>query len=704
MDPEMREYGAQIWSTVARVATEGLIIATVDGTIIEFNAVSERIFLQHREAVIGQKMLDVLVPAGLRSAHRAIVARLRATDTPGAVVRFRTLIQRGDGSTAPIEAGISSTSATPGATGGPELIIAFIRDPDRRGPGAPRKPFVPVPTEQPAPDIADRITEVLEWAPVIIFTIGLDGIIRMSTGGGLSRIGVQSGELVGRSVFSLRPDRADLTANYQRALAGERFRSRVELEERDWETQYQPLYDEVGELRGTIAISMDITAQVVSERALRLLAETDTVTGLASRSHTEDTLAEVLATGRPLVLMLVDLDDFKDINDSHGHAIGDRVLHRVGMLLRSTVPAGSILGRLGGDELVVGIPDCKLEDADQLARRILEAISNPMHIDLELVDDEVDVDVAVTASVGIAIAPADGDTISSLLTRADSAMYAAKRSGRSSHRFYRADADRASRRLAVSTRLRSAIKAGELGVEYQPVHDLTNSAIVSFEALARWNDATLGPVSPDEFIALAERSPLIDEIFELVLHQSLATAAAWNSTRDPSSLVSISVNIAARQLRHASLSGRIISAADAVGLPPSCVTLELTETALMDEGPRTRRVLGELRDAGIRVWMDDYGVGYSNMARLGDLSAAGILDGVKIDRTFVADLPTARAETLLRMFFTMTESLGVTAVAEGIESLDQLQVLRRLGYRYGQGWHFAKAMTATAAVQLVLDD
>ncbi|NMN98551.1 putative bifunctional diguanylate cyclase/phosphodiesterase [Antrihabitans stalactiti] len=700
----MREYGAQIWNTVARVTTEGLIIATVDGTIIEFNAIAERIFRQDRANVVGKTMLDVLVPAGLRGAHRAIIARLRAADAPGAVVRFRTLIQRGDGTTAPIEAGISSTRVPRGANGGPELIVAFIRDPDRRGPGAPRKPFIPLTAEQPPEDFGDRIAEVLEWAPVIIFTVGLDGIIRMSTGGGLARIGVRTGELVGRSIFSLRPERDDLTANYQRALAGERFRSRVVLEERDWETQYQPLYDEVGELRGTIAISMDVTAQVVSERALRLLAETDTVTGLASRSHTEDLIAEVLATGRSLVLMLVDLDDFKDINDSHGHTVGDKVLHRVGMLLQATVPAGSILGRLGGDELVVGIPDSGLEDAEPIARRILDAISHPMHIDLELVDEALNLEVAVTASVGIAMAPADGDTISSLLTRADSAMYAAKRSGRSAHRFYRADADRASRRLAVSTRLRNAIKAGELSVEYQPVHDLTDSTIVGFEALARWNDDTLGSVSPDEFIALAERSPLIDEIFELVLHQSLATAAVWNSTHDSSSLVGISVNIAARQLRDTSLPGRIVGAADAVGLPPSCVTLELTETALMDEGPRTLRVLSALRDAGIRVWMDDYGVGYSNMARLGDLSAAGILDGVKIDRTFVADLPTARAETLLRMFFTMTESLGVTAVAEGIENDEQLQVLRRLGYRYGQGWHFAKSMPATAAVQLVLDD
>jgi diguanylate cyclase (GGDEF)-like protein/PAS domain S-box-containing protein len=696
----MREVRAQIWNTVARASAEGVLVATVDGTILEFNEVAERIFYRHRDDAIGRKILDVLVPAALRGAHRAVVARIRANDPPGAIIRMRTLIQRGDGTTAPVEAAMC---ATPGTADGPELFIAFFRDPDRRGPGASRRPFRPLSTARPV-DEGDSIAEVLEWAPVIIFTLGLDGVIKTSTGGGLSRIGVQSGELVGRSVFSLRPEREDLAANYRRALAGERFRSRVMLEERDWDTQYQPIYDDDGELRGSIAISMDVTAQVISERALRLLAETDTVTGLASRSHTEDMLAEILAAGRPLVLMLVDLDDFKDINDSHGHAIGDKVLHRVGILLRNTVPVGSVLGRLGGDELVVGIPDCTLEDAEKIARRILDAISDPMHIDIELVQEALEIDITVTASIGIAIAPKDGDTISSLLTRADSAMYAAKRSGRSAHRFYRADADRASRRLAVSTRLRRAIKAGELDVEYQPVHDLTRSGIVGFEALARWNDVTLGPVSPGEFIALAEHSPLIDELFELVLHQALAAASAWNSKREESSLVSVCVNIAARQLRDMSLASRIVDAAKAVGLPPSCVVLELTETALMDEGPRTRRVLGALRDCGIRIWMDDYGVGYSNMVRLGDLSAAGILDGVKIDRTFVADLPTERAETLLRMFFTMTEALGVTAIAEGIESLEQLQALQRLGYRYGQGWHFAKSMSAADAVQLVLDD
>ncbi|MFH5208493.1 putative bifunctional diguanylate cyclase/phosphodiesterase [Antrihabitans sp. NCIMB 15449] len=424
-------------------------------------------------------------------------------------------------------------------------------------------------------------------------------------------------------------------------------------------------------------------------------------------------MAELLSDGEPLALLLIDLDDFKDINDSHGHAMGDRVLHRVGTRIRKTAPARSIIGRLGGDELVVGLRTADVDQAAAVASSIIDAISRPMRINFDVAGQPIRLDISVTASVGIAVAPGDGVSIATLLTRADSAMYAAKRSGRAAHRFYRADADRASRRLKVSTRLRKAVTSGSLDVEFQPIVDLTASRITGFEALARWNDTQLGPVGPDEFIALAENSPLIDELFDLVLDRSLRAAATWNSQIDAATatprakggeLLTVGVNVAARQLRDRTLPNRIVDAAARAGLTPSCVVLELTETALMDDSGRSRAVIGALRDAGIRALIDDYGIGYSNMARLSDLSATGLLDGIKIDRTFVSDLPTDRAVTLLEMFVTMTKALGVSAIAEGIESDEQLTLLTSLGYRFGQGWRFAKPMSADAAARFTLGD
>ncbi|MFH5230293.1 putative bifunctional diguanylate cyclase/phosphodiesterase [Antrihabitans spumae] len=707
---------AVIWRAIARVASDGVIIATADGTIVEFNPIAERIFASSRSDVIGLKMIDVVVPANLRGPHRASVARFRASSQLPfeRAFTFRTLGRRGDGASVPIEVTITATPGDDVDSGAaPEWIVAFIREPaehDTRVEATP--PASPVASEKHWMS-GDQISEILGSAPLVVFSLDLDGIIRVATGGGLARMGVESDDLVGRNVFDLRPGREDLARIYRRAISGEKFRFRVEAKERVWDTHYQPLYSDEGELTGSLGVSIDVTAQVISEKALRLLAETDIVTGLGSRSHTEDSLAELLSDGEPLALLLIDLDDFKDINDSHGHAMGDRVLHRVGTRIRKTAPARSIIGRLGGDELVVGLRTADVDQAAAVASSIIDAISRPMRINFDVAGQPIRLHISVTASVGIAVAPGDGVSIATLLTRADSAMYAAKRSGRAAHRFYRADADRASRRLKVSTRLRKAVTSGSLDVEFQPIVDLTASRITGFEALARWNDTQLGPVGPDEFIALAENSPLIDELFDLVLDRSLRAAATWNSQIDAATatprakggeLLTVGVNVAARQLRDRTLPNRIVDAAARAGLTPSCVVLELTETALMDDSGRSRAVIGALRDAGIRALIDDYGIGYSNMARLSDLSATGLLDGIKIDRTFVSDLPTDRAVTLLEMFVTMTKALGVSAIAEGIESDEQLTLLTSLGYRFGQGWRFAKPMSADAAARFTLGD
>ena len=608
---------------------------------------------------------------------------------------------RTDGDTFPIEISLGETDAEdddPCIGGG--LVVCFLRD---RTESAAAEVAAVADTGFEPWETTESLAAIIESAPLIVFAVDADGIIQVSTGGGLKALGYEPGATVGQSIHTTYPDRADIYEHYVRALAGEEFRVSVGIGDRFYDTQYRPLYTADGVFKGSLGVSTDITAQIDSEQALRVLAATDAVTGLASRSQTEHELAGVFDSGGPLTLLLVDLDDFKDINDSHGHAVGDVVLRRIGARMRRIVGSASILGRLGGDELVVGLHSDDPLEVSSIADKILGEIARPMRIEVDADGQPTELDVSITASIGIAVAPMDGDSPSSLLTHADSAMYAAKRSGRASHRFYRADADRAGRRLQVSTRLRSAIKAGALDVEFQPICRLAEGKVVGFEALARWNDAQLGPVSPDEFIALAESSPLIDDLFDLVLNRSMAAAATWNAERSPADgLVSLSINVAARQLRDPGLPDQIMRAADAVGLPYGCVAVELTETAVMENAARTWGVLRAISSAGIRVLIDDYGVGYSNMARLGELSGAGILEGIKIDRTFVVDLPAARAKTLLTMFLTMTRSLGVSAVAEGIESAEQLGTLLDLGCVVGQGWHFAKPMSEDSAVQLIL--
>ncbi|MBJ8346198.1 diguanylate cyclase [Antrihabitans sp. YC2-6] len=607
MNDDSRRHDLNILEAISRAATDGVIVSDADGTILEFNVVAEKIFGRSRAEVVGQKMVDILVPPPLRDAHLAGIARQRARPVPmSGSMRFGTLGLHADGSAIPLDIAL----CTPDTGRGSDLAVSFIR---ARSP-SPVADQATVPhldaRIQGVPGSPEQVAELLVSAPLIVFALDHEGNIEVSLGGGLARIGVQQSELVGRSIYALRPNRPDLRRIFARAVAGEKFRAFVELDGSVWDTQFQPMLGPDREVIGSLGVSVDVTAQIVSEQALRLLAETDTVTGLASRRHTDACLARILAANDPLALMLIDLDDFKDINDSHGHAIGDLVLARIGKRLRRAVPAGAIVGRLGGDELVVGLSSGNVEYASRIADAILKAVSKPMRIRGSDARDALDLDICVTASIGIAVAPEDGVTTSVLMTRADSAMYAAKRSGRASHRFYRADADRASRRLKVSTRLRGAINARAIEVEYQPVIDLRDSSIVGFEALARWNDAELGSVSPGEFIAFAENSPLIDDLFELVLSQAIDMAVACNagirrtsSSSTPRShggdLLTVSINVAARQLRDPVLPTRIISAAESAGLPPSCIVLELTETALMEDSERTTTLLSVLRDAGV---------------------------------------------------------------------------------------------------------
>ncbi|MBJ8348573.1 bifunctional diguanylate cyclase/phosphodiesterase [Antrihabitans sp. YC2-6] len=538
---------------------------------------------------------------------------------------------------------------------------------------------------------AERLSEILCAAPLIVFAIDIDGIIRVSTGGALIELGFAPGQLVGNSIFDVYAERADFAGHFRRAIAGEEFDIQATVLDRVFETRYTPTYSASGELIGSLGVSVDVTEQVKNQNALRQLAQDDSVTGLSSRQYTESLIGRALAAGAGFAVLLVDLDDFKDINDSHGHALGDLVLNRIATRIRTAVPEEAIVGRLGGDELVIGLPLSDFAALERVAKDVLAVIAGPLLIDLPILDPPADIDVSITASIGVAVSPRDGNTTAGLLARADTAMYAAKNSGGAAYRFYSPDIDRASRRLTVSTRLRRAVAEHALHAEFQPVLDIECGRVVAFEALARWNDPQLGKIRPDEFIALAEKSPLIDELFEVILQQALAAAAGWDSS------IGISVNIAPRQLRDRDLPNRIVLAAKGAGLEVDRVSVELTETAMMDDSFATRNTLQKMSEAGIAVVVDDFGVGYSNIGRLSDLSASGMLDGIKIDRRFVAERDIHRATSLLRLFRNMTDSFGVRAVVEGIETERQLTLARDLGYRYAQGWHLGAAMPAAAA-------
>ena len=705
-------------AVVVEHALDGVVVVDPDGTVVAFNPAAEAMFGRRRDDVVGGPLVDLLVPPDLQDAHVAGMRRWRET---GALQRLgaRTSTEalRADGTRFPVEIALTST----GPVGGQELLVAHIRDRSEEAARAEELRAAAARHDEMvvALDLVEQhLRAVLDSAPTILFAVDREERVTVSTGAGLRALGFEPHQLVGMRLAELYGDDPELHEPTRRALRGEVLTSRSEVAGRHLLTQFQPLHDAAGGILGAVGVSTDITPQVQVEAELRRLAAYDPLTGLANRAHTEATVASALADGQRLAALLLDLDHFKDINDSLGHGAGDQVLLSVADRLRHRLE-GVVVGRLGGDEILVVLPlgpagapspgpdqpsPSDRQAAERLAAQVLAVVSEPVTV--VLVDDRgraepgaVDADrvvepveLLVTASVGVVVAPAQADDLSTLLARADAAMYAAKRQGRGCFAHYTAREDTAHRRLTVTSRLRRALVAGALDVHLQPLVRLDDLRPVAFEALARWTDPELGPVSPLEFVALAEDTGLVHDLMDLVVDRAFAAAAGWAGR---GLRLEVGVNVATRQLRDRGLPERLRQAAEGHGVDPALVVLELTESAAMDEGPATDRVLRALRDTGMTLVVDDFGVGYSNLARLRDLSAEDLIGAVKLDRSFVTEMPSPRATALVDAFLHTATTLGLHAVAEGIETEEHLAALRRLGCPMGQGWLFGAAMPAS---------
>jgi diguanylate cyclase (GGDEF)-like protein/PAS domain S-box-containing protein len=436
-------------------------------------------------------------------------------------------------------------------------------------------------------------------------------------------------------------------------------------------------------------IIFDITDQKRAEQDLSHRAYHDPLTGLPNRDQFRAALDEAIARarrrGNAVAVMYVDLDDFKLVNDGFGHEVGDEVLVAVAERLRAATRSSDVVGRDGGDEFLVLMPDlpASLEGATRAtelaATRVREALLEPVA--------SASVELDISASVGVSLFPFDAADTQTLLKHADAAMYDAKASGRDACRFYEPGARDSAERLELAARLRQAIKHGGLSLRYQPVVELDTGLIVACEALARWDDPEHGPVAPDEFIPLAERTGLIRPLSEWAIREASRQAASWRAAGYDSH---VSVNVppdTCRQLGAPAIAAMI----EAEGCNPAHITLEMTESATMVPRPGLKEELSALAAHGIQLAIDDFGTGYSSLARLGDFPV-GVL---KIDRSFVRGLPDARTgRTLVNAIMYLARGFGLTVVAEGVETEAQREFLLGSGCRYAQGYLFSPPVPA----------
>ena len=447
--------------------------------------------------------------------------------------------------------------------------------------------------------------------------------------------------------------------------------------------------DEIGDLMRAFVRMREGIAK--HDRDIRRMAYTDPLTGLANRLSfrelLDDRLLTLHASSGELALLFVDLDDFKRVNDTLGHEAGDEVLSQLAARLRLTLERlgaqSADIARFGGDEFIVlyMAEDIRAASA-RLAEAMIEEIQRPLLLGGK--------QVFLGASIGITMFPFDAYHAGQLLKNADIAMYQAKVAGKNCYRFYSRAMDQAvERRVQLEQDLRGAWDRGELSVVYQPIYRLGDARICGAEALLRWSHPHLGMVPPSVFIEVAEQSGLIENLGRNVLEKACADAGRWQGRGGYTPFVS--VNISPRQLRSGELPDVVSNALRNSGLLPAQLHLELTETAVLVDESQASTLLSRVRATGVKVWLDDFGTGFSGLSHLRRVP----VDGVKIDRSFVADVLRDPDDlALTTAIIAMAHSLGITVVAEGIETEGQYEILRERGCDQGQGFWFGRPMSA----------
>ncbi|MDE1883570.1 MAG: EAL domain-containing protein [Rhodospirillales bacterium] len=464
----------------------------------------------------------------------------------------------------------------------------------------------------------------------------------------------------------------------------------VDGEQRYWSLTGKPILDKHGRFGGYHGVGSDITGQRRQQEHISFLARHDSLTKLANRMLFSEVLHQCCDTANiaGFALLCLDLDNFKIINDTLGHATGDAVLVAVAERLKGCIREFDVAARLGGDEFAIIVITAEKSEAEAIAGRIVERIMRPFQFDGQLLH--------IGVSIGITMAPQDGSTPAQLMQNADMALYRAKSDGRGIVRVFDVEMDEAIQaRRALQSALRQALARGELSVMFQPIIDLRTNRIAGAEALVRWRHPEFGNVPPAQFIPLAEESGLIEDISDFVLHRACAEAATW-----PGELT-IAVNVSPLLIRNQQIVGHITQILTTTGLQPARLELEVVESTMLEFGEATESALRRLHQQGVRIALDDFGTGYSSLSYLRRFP----FGKVKIDSSFIRDLGHEKTDSsIVLAIIGLAERMSLLVTAEGVETHRQADILRSYGCSQAQGFLFhqpldSKEFARLAAIQ-----
>ena len=553
-------------------------------------------------------------------------------------------------------------------------------------------------------DAEKQLTQtIIQSSPFAIYTRDINALITAWNPAAEKLFGWRAEEILGKPLLSVPVDKKKETdALRDRVLSGETvIQLEVQRQKRDGtlfdlSTTLAPLRDASGEIDGYLAIATDITDRKASEKQIEFLAYRDVLTGLPNRLLLQDRFEQAMGHAEraesKMALLFLDLDNFKTINDSLGHAVGDLLLKEIAARLGECVRDTDTISRQGGDEFLIVLSDLRGRDAiTPVLLKIRERLQAPFELDGH--------ELSTSVSMGVAIYPDDGRDFDTLLKKADTAMYRAKDAGRNSYRFFDAQMNiEAVEHLSLKSGLSKAVARGEFVLHYQPQIDLTTGAVVAVEALIRWNHPELGMLAPARFIPVAEDSGLIVPIGEWVIREACRQAVAWQAAGLPPLVMA--VNLSAVQCKRGDVEQSVLQALKETGFDPHFLELELTESILLQNTEQVLASVQRLKLLGVKLSIDDFGTGYSSLSYLKRFD----VDKLKIDQSFIRDLGTDPDDAaIILAIIQMARSLNLKTVAEGVETAEMVARLRQFKCDEAQGYYFARPMPAPALFDFLVD-
>jgi diguanylate cyclase (GGDEF)-like protein/PAS domain S-box-containing protein len=673
---ESKESGAK-YRGLLEAAPDAMVVVNQGGEIVLLNVQAEKQFGYRRDELVGQKVKNIipegfaerLIADGTRSAAEALAQQI------GTGIELSG--RRRDGSEFPIEIMLSPLESAEGI-----LVTAAIRDISVRKDA-----------EKHLAQMESRYRGLLEAAPDAMVVVNQGGEIVLLNVQAEKQFGYRRDELVGQKVKNIIPEGfaerliADALRSAEDALA-QQIGTGIELNGRRKDGSEFPIEIMLSPLESAEGILVtaairDITTRKKAEAQMTHSAEHDFLTGLPNRMLLNDRVNQAIILAerhrKKVAMLFLDLDGFKHINDSLGHPIGDKLLQSLAKRLVDCVRGSDTVSRQGGDEFVVLLSEVEQsEDAAIAARRMLKAVAEAHPIDKH--------DLHVTTSIGVSVYPDDGLDAETLIKNADTAMYQAKENGQQSYQFFKPAMNvRAVERQSIEEGLRRALERQEFALHYQPKINLRTGQITGAEALLRWAHPIRGPVSPAQFIPVAEDCGLILPIGNWVLREACQQARVWVDAGLP--LGTMAVNISAIEFRDENFLDGVLAILKDTGLDPRFLELELTESVLMKHAESTVSILKKLRARGVQVAVDDFGTGYSSLSYLRKFS----IDALKIDQSFVRQITTVPDETtIVTAVISMGRNLNLRVVAEGVETQEELTFLQAHQCDEAQGYYFSR--------------